>query len=257
VIDLHTHILPGLDDGARTVESSIAMAVSAVMRGVTKLAVTPHVRDDYPTSAETMLAALAQLRGTLERGAIQLDLLPGAEIAFDRVGRLSQKELAAFGLAGNPRYLLIECPYRGWPLGFEAELFRLRRQKITPVIAHPERNPEVQVNPRILSGLLDLGALMQITAASITGVFGRRARSTALHLIRSGNAHLVASDDHGGRRDAVEVPALERALRDPDLVHWLTDDVPASIVAGATIPRRPPPRRRFPRLRSRGASGPA
>jgi protein-tyrosine phosphatase len=257
VIDLHTHILPGLDDGARTVETSIAMAVAAVARGVTKVAVTPHVRDDYPTSAEAMLAALAELRRTLERAAIQLELLPGAEIAFDRIGRLHEKELAAFGLGGNPRYLLIECPYHGWPLGFEAEVFRLRRKKIVPVIAHPERNAEVQENPSTLAGLLELGALMQITAASITGGFGRAARSTAIRLIASGNAHLVASDDHGGARRKVDMAALERALRDRELVHWLTNDVPASIATNSPIPPRPETRRRASLLRPRGTAGPA
>ena len=113
-----------------------------------------------------------------------------------------------------------------------------------PVIAHPERNPDVQAAPERLDALVDAGGLVQITAASVTGAFGRGTRSTALDLLRSGRAHLLASDDHGGRGRAFELAGIVRGLRSRPLARWLTLDVPGAIVRGEALPERPPARRR-------------
>ena len=113
MIDLHSHILPGLDDGAADLVESLALARSAVADGIRVVAATPHVREDYPTSADAMERGVRELRLALEEEAIQLELLTGGEIALDALGSLSADERRRFGLGGNPGYLLLKTPYFG------------------------------------------------------------------------------------------------------------------------------------------------
>ena len=147
MIDLHSHILRGIDDGARTMEESIEIARAALADGITAIAGTPHVRDDWPTDAGVMEYRVAELRAELQQQGIALDVRQGGEIAVDWLGKLPVETLRRFGLGGNPRYLLVETPYYGWPLGLADRLFALRAEGITPVLAHPERNAEVQAHP--------------------------------------------------------------------------------------------------------------
>src|SRR6478672_863374 len=107
MIDLHSHILRGIDDGARTMEDSVEIARAAVADGITAIAGTPHVRDDWPTDAGVMEYRVAELRAELERQGIPLDVRQGGEIAFDWVGKLPTETLKRFGLGGNPRYVLV------------------------------------------------------------------------------------------------------------------------------------------------------
>jgi protein-tyrosine phosphatase len=204
------------------------------------LAATPHVRDDYPTSADQMQSALAQVRAA---AAETIELLPGAELALAELDRPTE-DLARFGLGGNAGYLLVEAPYVGWPLDLLDQLFRLRSSGITPVLAHPERNPEVQRRPQLLEQVVAGGALVQLTAGSVTGGFGWRARACAEELLQLELAHLVASDAHGPAVDRASMSAAAEVLKDDDLAHWLTTAVPQAIVADAPLPPRPPRRGR-------------
>jgi protein-tyrosine phosphatase len=244
VIDLHTHILPGIDDGVRTLGESIEFALAATRRGVTALAATPHVRDDFPTGSETMLRLVAEVREAVRSEGIGLEILSGGEIALEQLDLLDEEELRSFGLAGNPHYLLLEFPYHGWPLALQPWVVRLLRRGIRPVIAHPERNADVQADPDRLNAIVGAGALVQITGASLTGALGRSARLAARSLIRAGNGHLLASDDHGGEGRVFDAKAVVRALRDEALARWLTVDVPGAIAAGHELPPRPRERRR-------------
>ncbi|MEP6976772.1 MAG: CpsB/CapC family capsule biosynthesis tyrosine phosphatase [Thermoleophilia bacterium] len=244
MIDLHTHILPGLDDGARTLEESVAMARAAVADGIRIAAATPHVRDDYPTSPSEMERGVAQLREALAVEGVPLEVRTGGEIALDRLGLLGPDELTSFALAGNPAYLLLEFPYYGWPLELETRVFELRARGITAVIAHPERNAEVQAAPERLRRLVEQEALVQLTAASIDGRLGRSTRRTALRLLELGLAHLVASDAHAPEVRAVGMKAAAAAIGDAELARWLTTDVPAAIVDGEELPERRAQRRR-------------
>ena len=172
MIDLHSHVLPGLDDGAAELGASIAMAREAAAAGITALAATPHVRDDYPTTAREIEDALAAVRRAVREQGIEVEILSGAEIAFDRLHSLDEDELRPFGLGGSPNHLLIELPFFGWPLDTADQLRRLRGAGFTTVLAHPERNSAVQDSPQRLADLVSDGALVQLTAASITGGFG-------------------------------------------------------------------------------------
>ena len=249
MIDLHSHILPGLDDGARAPGDSLGIARAAVADGITAIAGTPHVRDDYPTDAAVMEARVAELQVELARTEIPLDVRPGGELSIEWLKRLPLEELRRFGLGGNPRYLLVETPYYGWPLGLPDQLVSLLEQGIVPVLAHPERNAEVQVDPGRLVPLVRSGVLVQVTAASVDGRIGRRAEACGLDLIEHGLAHLIASDAHHASVRAVGMSAAGKAVGNEALARWLTTDVPAAIVGDTDLPERPTGGLRRPRLR--------
>lgn len=208
------------------------------------IAATPHVRADYPTDPATMERLVAELRGAIQEAGIPVDIRPGGEIAIDWLDRLTEDDLIRFGLGGSPHYILLEFPYAGWPLSLHEWVFRLVTREIVPVIAHPERNAEVQEDPEELRSLVDAGALVQVTAAALDGRTGRSSQATAFELIRRGLAHVLASDAHtanireGGLGGAVE------ALGDLPLAQYLTWDVPLAIITDAPLPKRPKARRR-------------
>ena len=250
-VDLHTHILPSIDDGTSSLAEARSLAAAAFGEGTVAIAATPHVRDDYPTSVETMLRGVAEVREALAVAGIPLDVRPGGELALDRLGTLPVEELRGFGLGGNPRYLLVECPYYGWPLDLANRLFKLTLAGIIPVLAHPERNPEVQERPELVQPLVEAGTLVQLTAASLDGRLGRRARATGLRLLALRLAHLLASDAHAPSLRAVGLAAARRAVRDDTLGEWLARAVPRAIVASETLPDRPKGTRRSRFLRLR------
>ena len=248
MIDLHSHILAGLDDGARTLEDSYEMARIAVAEGVTAIAATPHVREDFPTSAQVMEEAVAELNSDLAANEIDLEVLAGGEVDLEWLTRMSEDEKRRFSIAQNGRYLLIEVPLVGWPLSLETQIFALRSAGVTPLLAHPERNSEVQANPGLVDHLVRGGARVQVTAASLEGRLGRRASQACRRLLELGLVHVLASDAHapdvrrGGLAQAVA------ALRDDGLARYLTYDAPAAVVAGEPVPVRSVrdrPRRRF------------
>jgi protein-tyrosine phosphatase len=236
VIDLHSHILAGFDDGARTPDESCEMARVAVAEGVTVVAATPHVREDFPTSAAAMEKAVRKLNRDLAASDIDLEVLPGGEVDLEWLITMSEDDRRRFSIAQNGRYLLIEIPMVGWPLSLEAQIFALRSAGVTPLLAHPERNSDVQANPSRIERLVRGGARVQVTAASLDGRLGRRASQACRRLLDLGLVHVLASDAHapdvrrGGLAQAVA------ALRDEGLARYLTCDVPAAIVAGEPVP---------------------
>lgn len=247
MIDLHSHVLPGLDDGAADIEASVAMARAAREDGISVLAATPHVRDDFRTTPEQMEHALARVREAVRAAGVEIEILPGAEIALDELARLGLDELRRFGLGGNPELVLLEFPYYGVRLDLAQRLFELRTNGFTPVLAHPERNPVVWKHVGVVADLVAAGALVQVTAASLDGRLGRRSRAAALALIGQGLAHMVASDAHAPEVRAIGMSSAVEAIDDPELARWLTRDVPRAVLDGRPLPARPharPARRR-------------
>jgi protein-tyrosine phosphatase len=238
MIDMHSHILPGVDDGARSIEESLMMIADAARDGVTAMAATPHVRTDYPITAHEMEAGVERLQHAAAAASLEVDILPGGEVDVEELRRRDGKELARFGLGGNRRYLLLEFPYRGTQLSLQSDVTRLVASGITPVLAHPERNDEIQKRPADLESLVHAGALVQLTASSITGAFGRVARETALALLGLELAHLAASDAHSPSVGRASLRAAVAALDDP-IAEWLMRDVPAAIVSDTELPERP------------------
>jgi protein-tyrosine phosphatase len=197
------------------------------------------VREDYPTTAEVMERRVAQVREALAEADIELELRTGGEVAIDWLRHLERDELRRFGLGGNPNYLLVEFPYFGWPLDLPDQLFHLQLVGITPVLAHPERNADVQTSPQRLEPIAEGGTLIQLTAASLDGRLGRGPRETGLKLIDLGLAHLIASDAHHPGIRTVGMTAAAEAVGDETLARWLTEDVPRAIVEDSRLPDRP------------------
>lgn len=250
MIDLHSHLLPGLDDGATTLDESLTILRALAADGVSVVAATPHVRHDYPTTPGQLENGLALVRLAAREAGIRIEIVGGGEVAFECLTSQHPDETLAFALAGNRGFLLVEFPYLGWPPNLAEGLATLVARGTRPVLAHPERNPSVQAAPMKLEALVDNGALIQVTAGSLMGTAGREARETALRLVRAGLAHMVASDVHGVgiRRPTLAVARPE--IRGDALWQWLTNDVPGAIVRASPLPDRPPDsRRRLPFLR--------
>jgi len=238
MIDLHSHILRGIDDGARSLEDSLEIARAAVADGITVIAGTPHVRDDWPTDPGVMEHRVAELADELRRAGIQLEVRRAGEIAVAWLSRLRLEELRRFGLGGNPRYLLVETPYYGWPPALADSMFSLLASGVTPVLAHPERNAEVQAHPDRLVQLVEGGVLVQVTCASLDGRIGRRPQACARRLIDAELVHLLASDAHHASVRAVGMRSAAKAVGGK-LAEWLTSEVPAAIISDTPIPPRP------------------
>lgn len=252
MIDLHSHVLPGLDDGADDLDAAVEMARSMAADGVTMVCATPHLRDDYPTSAGAMEEALARVRAAVADAGIEIEVRGGGEIALDRLPLLDAGARARFGLGGNPKLLLLESPYLNWPLDLPRTCARLRLEGIVSVLAHPERNPYVQEEPAVLEDVVRAGAFVQLTAASVDGRLGRTAAACSRRLLELGLAHLIASDAHGpGVREA-GMSSAANAVGGGELGEWLTQGVPAALLAGADLPSRPPLPRRGLLARLRG-----
>ncbi len=259
-IDLHTHVLPGVDDGPATLHGSLELARAAAAGGTAVLAATPHVNDDRFIEPAAIPAAVADLNRHLADAGIAIDVVPGGEIALSRVLELTDADLAALGLGGGP-YLLLESPFAAMG-DFEALILEMLSRGHPVLLAHPERCAAFQREPARLTRLLESGVLVQMTAGALTGAFGSRVRDFSLGLLRDELVHVVASDAHDAfRRPPGVTAALAAAERDvPGItarVAWLTEEVPAAILAGAPLPEPPPlpaPRAGLWRRRTRGAS---
>jgi protein-tyrosine phosphatase len=243
VVDLHSHVLPGLDDGARHLEEAVEIVRAMAEDGTRIVAATPHVRDDYPTTPDQMEAALRLLQAAVDNAGIDIDLRGGGEIAISALDDLDPAALARFGLGGNPQLLLLEMPYYGWPLSLSHQCDRLLQSGIVPVLAHPERNTAVMTHTSELAKLVRSGLVVQLTAAAVDGRLGRAAASCTRLLLDQELAHMIASDAHSpGLREAGLSAAAAKV--GGDLGHWLTSAVPAALLAGAPLPPRPDATRR-------------
>lgn len=238
MIDLHSHLLPNVDDGARSLAESIALAREAEADGVMAIAATPHVRADYRTSPETMERGVADLREALAEAGVAVEILTGAEVDIDLLWEIDPFDLKRLTLGGGS-YVLLETPYRGWPPGLARAIAHIRGSGLTPLLAHPERNGEAQDRPSRVQEIVAAGALVQITAGSVTGRLGASARRGAEMLLEQGLVHVLASDSHGPHIRAGGLAEAADVLGDPALARYLTVDVPRAIVEGGPLPARP------------------
>jgi protein-tyrosine phosphatase len=240
VIDLHCHVLAGIDDGPRALEDSVALARMAAERGASALVATPHVSFRYRNDAGTIAAALAQLRERLQAEGVELELHPGAEIAATRVLDMDLEDVRALGLGGG-RWLLLEPAFATTAVGLETAILRLRRAGHNIVLAHPERCPAFHRDPALLESLVGEQVLTSVTAGSLVGRFGKTVRRFALELADAGMVHNVASDTHDReRRPPGVAEELQQAGLAP-LAEWLTETVPAAILSDReAIPPTPP-----------------
>lgn len=243
VIDLHSHILPGLDDGPDRERDSVEMARMAVADGISVVACTPHRGYSYDTTSDHVADGIAALQPTIDAAEIPLRLVSGLEIAIDRAIRMDEQELRDATLGGNGRWLLIEMPFQGWPLELANLLTALELRGFGAVIAHPERAQSVQASPDRMRDIVGRGALLQLTAASLTGENGPRPLRCAEHLLHVGFAHIIASDMHSptwrppGLAAGLTAAALMFHAK-PDDLRWMVDDIPRAVLEGRDV--RPP-----------------
>jgi protein-tyrosine phosphatase len=239
VIDLHCHLLPGIDDGPETIEGSVALARGAAAAGMSTVVATPHVNRLYPNDAETITRSVAELRGRLGRDGVELEVRPGAEIAITRLADIAPAQLRRLSLGGGP-WLLVEPPFTPVATNLDAILMELQDRGHRVLLAHPERCQAFHRDPGMLGSLVREGVLTSITAGALIGRFGEEVRRFALSLAREGLIHNVASDAHD---DAQRPPGMARELEQAGLgplAEWLTEVVPAAILEGEeTIPPRP------------------
>jgi protein-tyrosine phosphatase len=239
VIDLHSHVLPGVDDGPATIADSLAIAQAAAAAGTRILVATPHVSYRYPNDPGTIARSVEEANGRLSEAGVALAVRRGGEIAMDYLAEIGPTELPLLCFGKGP-WLLIEPPFTSVLRGLDLVVENLQRRGYRIVLAHPERCYALHRNPLLLGSLVRGGVLTSITAGSLIGRFGEHIRRFTLQLAHDGLIHNVASDAH----DIVKRPPgmaveIERAGLGP-LMEWLTEEVPAAILDGErTIPPRP------------------
>lgn len=202
MIDCHCHILPGIDDGARDIDESLALCQMAVDDGITHMTVTPHV---HPGRWENTLATITPVFNQLERmvtaAGLPLTLAMGGEVRLSAevLGLFAQQQLPFIGEWQGKQVMLLELPHNGIPPGSDKLAAWLLARNILPIIAHPERNKAIETDLSKLHPFLEMGCLLQLTAMSITNQFGERAYKTAHDILEQDWATLVASDAHNAK----------------------------------------------------------
>jgi protein-tyrosine phosphatase len=240
VIDLHCHILPGIDDGALDLPDSLAMARVAVADGIDVIAATPHIRHDHDVRIPELAGRVDEVNGELRDAGIPVEVVTGGEVAEPALDGLTAEELHTVSL-GSCGWILLEP--RPGPLSDSllGSVDRLHEMGFHALIAHPERHLSADIAERIAK-LIDLGALIQATAAFL--LLGK-ARQGMLALARRGLIHVLASDahsSHGGRplRISEGIAALgEIEMLRPHL-DWIAEEAPAAILRGE-VPEPPFP----------------
>lgn len=200
MLDLHCHILPGIDDGARSWEDSLLLAEAAVAEGITHLLATPHhLNGKFVNEKGSVLRLTEELQQKLDQNNIELTVFPSQEVRVsgDILSGIENDEIL-FTDEMN-RYLLVEFPTMSIPHFTQQLFFQLEQKGITPVIVHPERNQVIIDDPNALLEFVERGALAQVTASSYVGVFGKDIQELSRQLIEANLVHILSSDAHNTR----------------------------------------------------------
>ncbi|ATF70906.1 tyrosine-protein phosphatase [Enterococcus sp. FDAARGOS_375] len=201
MIDLHCHILPGIDDGAEDLEASIAMAEKAISQGITHILCTPHHNNGrYCNPKSDVISLVSYLQSELDKRQLPLIVLEGQEVRItgDLIDDIAQDLILFTDL--DDTYILIEFPSIDVPIYTNKIFFELFQMGKTPVIVHPERNAYFREDPNNLIPFLDMGCLAQLTAPSYVGKFGKDIQRTAKQMVAHNLVQMVASDAHGVKK---------------------------------------------------------
>lgn len=211
MLDLHCHILPGIDDGAQTLNDSLAMVEKAISQGITHILCSPHHNNGkYSNPANQVIEQVALLQREIDQRNLELTLLEGQEVRITGtlLEDIAKGEILFTDL--DNKYILIEFPTGEVPAYTEQLFFQLLSQGHTPVIVHPERNIVFRKNPNKLIPFLEMGVLTQMTAPSILGVFGKDVQKKSRQMLMHNMLHMVASDAHNlGKRTFYMKEAFE------------------------------------------------
>lgn len=238
-VDIHCHLVPGIDDGAKSWDDSLAMADIAVADGITTVIVTPHQLGNYAhNDGNSIRQRTIELQQFLDDRRVELTVLPGADVRIEdgMIRGLRDGNVLTLGDLG--KHVLLELPHELYfPL--EPVLDDLQAAGMTGILSHPERNQGLLQQHSVVEQLVDHGCLMQITAGSLMGTFGTRSQEMSEWMLRHGVVHFVATDAHSARSRR---PLIRRAF---ERVAELTNDEiavdlccrnPAAVVAGREVP---------------------
>jgi protein-tyrosine phosphatase len=204
--DLHCHLLPGIDDGPRNWEASLALARLAAAEGIHTIVATPHQLGRYEgNTREHILELTMEAQDRISKAGLELSILPGADVRIQENLEQLVRERRVVTLADRHVHLLLELPH-GQVLPLANLIHQLNRQGVDCILSHPERNDHLQQNPEVLRPWVQQGCLVQVTSGSITGQFGPKARALCRWLFRENMVHVVATDAH----DVTHRPPLLR-----------------------------------------------
>jgi len=210
--DLHCHLLPGIDDGARSLDESVALAKMALDDGVQGMVVTPHVHPGrWDNTREAIAATVALVKAALDEAQVPLALAWAGEVRLsdDILSMVAQHQIPFYGEVDGYQLMLLEFPHGHMVPGSDKLVDWLLARGIRPMIAHPERNKAVMREPDLIVPFVDKGCWLQVTANSVTGDFGAPAEQTARWLLERNLVRVVASDAHNQR---YRTPALSKAF---------------------------------------------
>lgn len=234
MIDIHAHLLPEFDDGPETLDESLKTARAYVDAGYTMVVATPHVIPGlYEHSRVEILNGVKALQERLEVARIPLAILPGAEYHLTNrlISLLQAGELVTLNDTG--KYLLVELPVYEIPSCAPQVFFELLLAGITPILAHPERNDFLVRHPGTLGEMVRKGVMAQVTAGSLTGLFGPTSKRAANLFIKEGCAHIVATDAHGPGYRLEAGPAAAQLLGEKGRVFMC--ERPDTVIRGALL----------------------
>ncbi|MEY8764367.1 MULTISPECIES: tyrosine-protein phosphatase [Clostridium] len=212
MVDIHSHILPGIDDGSKSMEQTVKMLKLTEADGVKTIAATSHFyRGYYENSCSDIKKLVEKVKAEAERENINVDIVPGQEVMLDRYS-LEYYKSGRIGCIGNTDYMLVEFPMIDMPEDAMDIIYELQIRGVHPILAHPERYRYIIGNPSKINEFLNEGCLLQVNTGSIKGIFGKKVKNTARILIKSGISSFIASDAHsmGGRRPGIST-AIEMA----------------------------------------------
>lgn len=236
MIDIHCHILPNLDDGAESVEISVAMAEMAVEEGVTHIICTPHSNSRYPFQAELIKQRRDELQARYE-GKITFATGCDFHLSFENLQAI--RGAPSRYTLNQKNYLLVEFADYSIPPALDQALHDLQLAGLTPVITHPERNPLIRTKPERLFQWLRQGCYAQVTAQSISGKFGRTAQEAAERWLAAGVFHFIASDAHNTSSRPLRLKQTYEHVASEygeDLAHALLVDNPLAAFEGRPLP---------------------
>lgn len=209
LIDIHCHVIPNIDDGADNISTSLEMCKIAQEDGIYGIIATPHyIYGVFDNERDLVCAKVIELNNNLKEKDINIDIYPGCEaFIFPELPKLVEEGKVC--TLNNSQYVLIELPMESIPKYTDNVIYQLKLSGYTPIIAHPERNAVINSYPDVLFNLISRGALSQVNASSLAGLFGKNVMKTAATLLRHNMVHLIASDAHtiGGR-----APILSNAI---------------------------------------------
>lgn len=228
MIDIHSHILPNIDDGAKHMEDSVAMAKAAVADGIDTIIATPHHKNGrYDNTKEIILPLVDQLNKRLQDEAIPLTVLSGQESRIYGEMIEDYEKGIVLPLNRTTQYVFVEFPSNAVPRYSKQLLFDMQVHGIKPIIVHPERNKAIMEDPDILYELVKNGTLTQVTAASVVGHFGKKIKKFTLDLMEANLTHFIASDAHNTTTRGFRMQEANQTVTEefgPSMLYYLMEN---------------------------------